>query len=131
MNCVGGHWRGLPAAIAACVDHTRLVGRGLNLFHVPLPHDAGHEVGIHGLDAAGIHVSNLEEGVAVAPGTALTVDDLTDPPAPIMGLHQDRIANLDLEEEGISYRLLASTGVLVECRRFGQRCPPWLSQSQR
>jgi len=80
VDCVGGHWRGLPAAITACVDHTRLVGHGLNLFHVPLPHDAGHEVGIHGLGAAGIHVSNLEEAVAVAPGTTFTVDALTDPP---------------------------------------------------
>ena len=72
-------------AVAACVDHTRLVGWGLNLLHVLFSHDACHEVGIHGLYSIAIDISDLGKGVGDAAGTALSVDDLTNPPLPIIG----------------------------------------------
>ena len=42
VNCVGVHWRVLPAVVAD-LDQQRFVGRVLNLLHVPLSHEASQE----------------------------------------------------------------------------------------
>ena len=64
-----------------------------------LADNAGHEVGVHGADCSAIDVGDLEERVGAAPCAAFAVDDLTDPPAAFMRLHQHCIAYADLQED--------------------------------
>ena len=63
---------------------------------MPLTDDSCHEIGVHGADGSAIDVRDLEERVGAAPSPAFAVDDLTDPPAAFMRLHQHCIAYADL-----------------------------------
>ena len=63
-----------------------------------LADNAGHEVGVHGADFSAIDVGDLEERVGAAPCAAFAVDDLTDPPATFMRLHQHCVAYADLQD---------------------------------
>ena len=69
-----------------------------------LADNAGHEIGVHGAHCAAIDVRDLKEGVGTAPGATFAVDDLTDPPATFMRLHQHCIANTDLQEDRFKRR---------------------------
>ena len=71
---------------------------------MPLADDSCHKVGVHRSDSAGIYVADLEEGVGAAPGPAFAMDDLTDPPAAFMRLHQHCIAYADLQEDWFKRR---------------------------
>lgn len=71
---------------------------GQVLLEIALADDAGHQVWVDGFDPAGVHVSDLEKRVPVAPGATLAVDDLADPPIPFVGLHQHCVATLNREE---------------------------------
>ena len=50
-------------------------------------------------DCSAIDIGDLEEGVGAAPCTAFAVDDLTDPPATFMWLHQHCVADADVQED--------------------------------
>jgi len=65
---------------------------------MPLADDSGYEVGVHGAYCSAVHVGDLEERVGDAPSAAFAVDDLTDPPAAFMRLHQHRVADADLQK---------------------------------
>ena len=71
---------------------------------MPLADDSGHEIGVHGADGSAIDVRDLEEGVGAAPCAAFAVDDLTDPPASFMWLHEHRITNADLQKDRFKRR---------------------------
>ena len=63
-----------------------------------------NEIGVHGAHCAAIDVRDLEEGVGAAPGPAFAVDDLTDPTAAFMRLHQHCIADADPQEDRFERR---------------------------
>ena len=71
---------------------------------MPLADDPGHKIGVHGAHCTAIDVRDLEERVGAASCTAFAVDDLTDPPATFMRLHQHCIANTDLQENRFKRR---------------------------
>ena len=64
-----------------------------------LADNACHQVGVHGAYCSATDVRDLEERVGTAPTPAFAVDDLTDPPAAFMRLHQHCIAYADLQED--------------------------------
>ena len=78
-----------------------------------LANDSGHEIGIHGAHCAAIDVRDLEERVGAAPCPAFAVDDLTDPPAAFVWLHQHCITYADLQEDRFKRRAAG------DCRHRG------------
>ena len=79
-----------------------------------LADDSGHEIGVHGAHRPAIDIRDLEEGVGAEPGPAFAVDDLTDPPAAFMRLHQNCIAYADLQEDRFKSCLLYTSDAADE-----------------
>ena len=71
-----------------------------------LADNAGHKVGVHGAHGPAIDVRDLEEEVDAAPSPAFAVDDLTDPPAAFMRLHQNCVTDTDLQEDRFKRKIL-------------------------
>ena len=69
-----------------------------------LADNACHQVGVHGAYCSAIDIRDLEERVGAAPSPAFAVDDLTDPPATFMRLHQHCVAYADLQEDRFKRR---------------------------
>lgn len=121
VDSIGRRLSGLALPIAG-LKNSRLVRLRLHRLHLPLVDDARDDVGVHGLDPAGVDISDLEEGVGLTAGSTLAVEDLTNPPLGPMGLDQDAIANLDLKEQRIrSHRKRASTDVLARGVKLAMR----------